>query len=85
METICVEIYTDQGNNAVIRLPERRKPGVLMQGDTLKNLVMMADSVRSLAESGPEDLKGEAELLADTLRDIYAWYEFAIQNSEGRA
>lgn len=79
METISVEIFTDQGNNAVLRLPNRRYPGVLVQGDTLKNLVQTAQSVRDLAEDASEELKAEAEALVDMLSDIYAWYESAVR------
>jgi len=75
METISVELFTDQGNNAVIRLPGRKNPGVLVQGDTLMNLVETAQSVRDLARTGSQELREEAEALAEMLSDIYAWYE----------
>jgi hypothetical protein len=79
METISVEIFTDQGNNAVIRLPNRRNAGVLVQGDTLKNLMETAQSVRDLAESGSQELREEAEALVDMLTDIYTWYVSATR------
>ena len=38
-----VEIYADTTNRAVIRHPDRRFPGVLVQGDTLYSLCHDAD------------------------------------------
>jgi hypothetical protein len=33
MERVAAELFTDGGNNPVVRLPGRRFPGVLIQGD----------------------------------------------------
>ena len=38
-----VEIYSDQTNAAVMRHPDRRFPGVLVQGDSLYSLCVRAD------------------------------------------
>lgn len=38
MERVEAELFTDGGNDAVVRLPGRNFPGVLIQGDTLSNL-----------------------------------------------
>nr|WP_234436605.1 hypothetical protein [Streptomyces sp. XY511] len=35
MELIEAELLTDPGNDTVVRLPPRRFPGVLIQGDSL--------------------------------------------------
>ncbi|WP_373294465.1 DUF6959 family protein [Streptomyces albiflavescens] len=35
MERVEAELFTDGGNDAVVRLPGRNFPGVLIQGDTL--------------------------------------------------
>jgi hypothetical protein len=40
-----VEIYSDASNAAVMRHPERRFPGVLVQGDTLYGLCQTLDVV----------------------------------------
>ena len=39
VKTIEVDALTDQGNYAVIRLPERKFPGVVVQGDSLSILI----------------------------------------------
>jgi Family of unknown function (DUF6959) len=42
MQRVEVELFTDPGNNAVVRLGGRRFPGVLIQGDTLSILWQQA-------------------------------------------
>ena len=56
-------------------MPGRKYPGVLVQGDTLRNLLDTGELVASLAsQQGNDDLKDEAEGLAEMLRDIYQAY-----------
>lgn len=58
MERIDAELFTDGGNDAVVRLPGRRLPGVLIQGDSLHILrgdvaeVVEACERGDLAEAG---------------------------------
>ena len=52
MYTATVEIFSDQTNAAVIRHPERRFPGILIQGDSLHILCQQAD----IACSGAKQL-----------------------------
>ncbi|MFE5948435.1 DUF6959 family protein [Streptomyces sp. NPDC056480] len=47
MERVEAELFTDGGNDAVVRLPGRNFPGVLIQGDTLS---MLRSDVAELAE-----------------------------------
>ena len=44
-----VEIFSDKSNAAVLRHPERRFPGVLLQGDTLYGMCQAADQAYSAA------------------------------------
>ena len=44
-----VEIYSDQTNAAVMRHPDRRFPGVLVQGDSLYSLCVRADNACAVA------------------------------------
>ena len=49
-----VEILSDQTNAAVLRHPERRFPGVLMQGDSLHSFCRIADEAcRSVGRGQP--------------------------------
>ncbi|MFB7239345.1 hypothetical protein ACFCXK_31775 [Streptomyces sp. NPDC056269] len=47
MERVEAELLTDGANDAVVRLPGRNFPGVLIQGDTLS---MLRSDVAELAE-----------------------------------
>ena len=78
MKKIEVEIYTDQGNNAVLRLPARRYPGLLIQGDSLRNLTETAELIAVLSRGHGGELAEEAISLAESLRDLCRWYEHAV-------
>lgn len=75
MKEITAYLYGQPTNNAVLRLPDRKYPGVLIQGDTLKNLLETSEIVAKLAraQSGNE-LADEAEGLYESMREIYEWY-----------
>jgi hypothetical protein len=75
MMKIEVEIFTDQGSNAVLRLPDRKFPGLLLQGDSLRNLAEIAGRALALSDSGGIELREEVAELADSLRGLYSWYE----------
>ena len=76
MKELSVLLYGEQTNNAVLKLPGRKYPGVLVQGDTLKNLLDTGELVASLAsQQENNDLKDEVEGLVEMLRDIYQAYE----------
>ena len=85
MKLIEVRCYSDEGNNAVLQLPNRRSPGILIQEDSFKNLLEMARTVRNLSGVGSEALRDEAEGLVEYLEDIYAWFDLAISKSGGAA
>jgi hypothetical protein len=56
-----VEILSDQTNAVVVRHPDRRFPGVLLQGDTLYTLCQRADAAcREVGRASPafEDMNG---------------------------
>lgn len=82
MKEIKAVLYGEPGNNAVIRLPDRRYPGILIQGDTLKNLVETSELVAKLArEQAGGELADEAGGLAGMLRDLYDWYSRETSSS----
>ena len=51
MQIKDVEIYSNQTNAAVMRHPDRRFPGVLIQGDSLYALCTQADEACTSAKS----------------------------------
>lgn len=52
MERIEVELFTDGGNDAVLRMPGRQFPGVLVQGDSLHVLRSDVAEVMDACERG---------------------------------
>lgn len=52
MRTMSVEIYSDATNAAVMRHPDRKFPGMLIQGDSLDNMYSMA--LGALAGAEPD-------------------------------
>jgi hypothetical protein len=79
MRTESVEIYSDETNRAVMRHPGRKFPGVLVQGDTLFTLCVMADE--ACAASGS---KREAERLREALRDMLLHYKIVLGEHDMR-
>ncbi|MFE5620631.1 DUF6959 family protein [Streptomyces virginiae] len=56
MELIEAELLTDPGNDTVVRLPPRRFPGVLIQGDSLSIMRSdVAESVEACAQGDVDD------------------------------
>ncbi|MFF7156397.1 DUF6959 family protein [Streptomyces sp. NPDC008139] len=66
MERLDVELFTDGGNDAVLRLPGRKFPGVLVQGDSLSILRADVAELSELREAGDlvEASKAASLLLA---------------------
>lgn len=74
MQTSLVEIYS----SAVMRHPDRRFPGSLIQGDTLSTFVRSAESAfHSLSQPSPDIAEALAEVtwLRDRLRDRLDHYK----------
>jgi hypothetical protein len=62
-----VRVLSDLVNNVVVQVEERRYPGMVVQGDRLKNWASLAD--RADVES--------IEILAQELRDMIVEYDRA--------
>ncbi len=72
-----VKIYSDATNQAILRHPGRKFPGVLIQGDTLHNLYLEVDSILSkhgkgLSQDGREELKDVRKHLKDLIEHYKA-------------
>ncbi|WP_405686662.1 DUF6959 family protein [Streptomyces sp. NBC_00057] len=64
MERVEAELFTDGGNDAVVRLPGRRSPGFLVQGDTLHILQTDVTELVELCAAGDlEEARQVANLL----------------------
>ncbi|QDU08167.1 DUF6959 family protein [Gimesia aquarii] len=84
MKKITVELYTDQKNGAVLKLPNRQYPGVLIQGDTLH--ILIDDLNEALEEcrllTGSEDVCEGLEYIIDRLASYKNKYDKVISASQ---
>ena len=71
-----IELLSPPVNYAVVQLPGRRFPGVVIQGDTLHSLVLRFAEMVALAQSG------DAEELVDGLKDVQEQFSDALLNYE---
>jgi hypothetical protein len=71
-----VEIYSDATNVAILKHPGRRFPGVLLQGDTLHEMLRKAARVNAAASDLlPEDERYELAELHEHLAELVAHYK----------
>jgi hypothetical protein len=75
---IEVESYGQEVNAAVFRLPSRRNPGILIQGDSLKNLLSIMCEVEQALKIGDIQEAGE---LAREVRELLQSYDTAYQTA----
>lgn len=82
MERIEAELFTDGGNDAVVSLPGRKFPGVLIQGDSLHILRSdLAELVETCERGDPAEARNSAGLLLADI-DALTRYEEALQEHE---
>ncbi|MDX3277921.1 DUF6959 family protein [Streptomyces scabiei] len=80
MERIEAELLTDPGNDAVVRLPPRRFPGVLIQGDSLSIIRSdVADIVDACDRGDIGEARETAAILLSGLDELLARYTEALQ------
>ena len=69
MERIELEVFSQTTNQAIVRMPGRRFPGVVVQGDTLSGLAADAKLVVAELRAGNRPLDDALEL-ADRLDEL---------------
>ncbi|MFE2102846.1 DUF6959 family protein [Streptomyces sp. NPDC059468] len=80
MERVEAELFTDGGNDAVVRLPGRNFPGILIQGDTLSALQAdVAELVELCAAGDLEEARHVASLLHADLGTKLVRYTEALE------
>ncbi|MFD9338321.1 DUF6959 family protein [Streptomyces sp. NPDC060028] len=80
MELIAAELFTVPGNDAVVRLPPRHFPGVLIQGDSLSIIRGdVAEIVEACAQGHVDDAHEAATLLLANFDELLARYESALE------
>ena len=74
--SLQVELLSLPINYAVVQLPERNFPGVVIQGDTLNALVQQLERMVGLLTANQTDeLAAEIEDMREQLSDVVAHYE----------
>ncbi len=79
--SLQVECFAQGSNALIVRTPGRRFPAVVVQGDSLHNLFVLAQSVAQQVRSGTvsESLQEDAEELRDLLWDRLHLYEETLR------
>lgn len=71
-----VKLLSRPINFAVVQLPERKYPGVVVQGDTLAGLVDRLERMKSQLEANNlEELRFEIEEMREILAGALAFYQ----------
>jgi len=79
MRTEVVEVYSDQTNAVVLRHPERKFPGLLLQGDTLYSLCHSADEACGHAKDALQsDAYAELNELRNRLWSLLNHYKTVL-------
>jgi hypothetical protein len=74
--TESVKLLSRPVNFAVVQLPERQYPGVVVQGDTLNGLVDELGRMKSTLEKGDlEELRWAIENMREQLSDALEFYK----------
>jgi len=83
MTRLQVDVLSDATNKAVLRLPSREFPGVLIQGDTLKQLHRLSHALQQGLSLKDEDdeLRATAEDLHRRLSNFVAHYEVVLMDN----
>ncbi|MEV0113284.1 hypothetical protein AB0H77_08545 [Streptomyces sp. NPDC050844] len=84
MQRVEAELFTDGGNDAVVRLPGRRFPGVLIQGGGSLHMLRrdVAGVVEACERGDSPDARDSAGLLLAGLDALLARYADALQDHE---
>jgi hypothetical protein len=91
MRDVVVEIYSDQTNAAVLRHPNRKFPGVLLQGDTLYAICQSVDEVCNRARDAMpagayeelNDLRHQLWSMLNHYKAVLGEHRISLPFSEG--
>ena len=78
-----IVIYSETSNCPVVQMPERKFPGIVLQGDSLKNLSIIVKSIAKRIHSiKDEDLQGEVQELDAILSGYLECYEHVLESTK---
>lgn len=79
MEYMELEVYSQATNRAVVKMPGRHFPGLLIQGDSLSSLLHIAESICEKSErTADTDLINESRELKNNLQQLLSHYEATL-------
>ena len=75
-----IEVFSEAINMPILRMPGRKFPGVLIQGDTLSSLFAVARMIHAQAgEQGRSELADLAGEMVDELAALLQEYERVLK------
>ncbi|MCC3595806.1 MULTISPECIES: hypothetical protein [unclassified Microcoleus] len=75
-----IKIFSYLPNSAIVQLPERIFPGIILQGDSLSILFDQAKEIYLRAKQLPdEDIQYEALMMAEVMQEYLSHYEEALK------
>ncbi|MBI4658831.1 MAG: hypothetical protein HY735_08310 [Verrucomicrobia bacterium] len=81
MEKLEIEIYSRSLEGAVVRLPGRRLPGLVLEGDSLS---IVFNFVKSILERVQEGSDEELIAWAQELKDLVQWQLYNYEEVMGQ-
>lgn len=80
MRTSTIEVFSEATNAAVVHMPGRRFPGVVLQGDTLDTMAQSASRLRNFLQVGVDaNAADEAALLVEELAELVVHYKRVLR------
>lgn len=71
-KNICVALYGEEENYAVIRLPDRSNPGVVVQADSLAGLIaQLSIAIDGLERNDLDEVYAEMKGIRDNFEAAY--------------
>jgi len=81
MDLVELEVFNQDRNLAVVRLPGRRTPGSVIPADALRHLVFLAESiVDRVREDHDRELSDDADELCELLVGRLRFFEAATRD-----
>lgn len=82
MEALQADVYAVEGNVAVLRLPGRRFPGALVQGDTMKMVLGIIEEAMNADD--PVDARAALTEVHELISSVVTTYETALTRAGER-
>ena len=82
MEKIEIEVYSRAPEGAVVRMPGRRLPGLVIEGDSLS---IVFNFVKSILQRAQESADEELIAWAQELKDMLQWQLYIYEEAMSQA